>query len=561
MQNKRILQFKNRKTQGQGIVEFAIVLPVVLLIVFGVIELGFLLFTYSSVNSAAREAARYGIAIGDVGADQRYYDCDGIVEAGLRIGRFAGMTSSDIAIAYDHGPGTAQIPGGCPTMASNGGDGVTFGDRIVISVNHQYNPLISYMGLNITPFTMRSTSARTIFKGAEIIPGGGEGAGGGGGGAGTGCFTLSLTGAGGTAVPPVAVPSENCTTGAGYTDGTDVVLTGQPQANWHVDVWTGVDSVDTFDDSVAYVKMTSDKSVVVSYAPDSDTCYSLATPLYDGEGSTPTASPSSVCASGYAEGEVIIFTGLPAPGWGVSGWTNAIKLDRTTASLEMPAVDGYQVSAQYVPCYSVTAYSESSSDWGGTPQVLTESDSCGPGTFREAETITLQSYPNSGYNTSAWNGATQNPSNEDQATYTMGAADAVISVAYEEEPIFTPPSSLYVPNDFSAGDFNWNNGGGGNCTAVVFQFADSLPPTGNWPRLPDYYNVYVKIETAGGFSTSVYQVTSTEWLNGASVGSGYDISFGVEAVFLGAPNDTSTYTEVTYTCFYQDLVYQGSLTK
>ena len=81
---------------------------------YEVITIGFLLFTYSSVNSAAREAARYGIAIGEVGADQRYYDCDGIEEAGLRIGRYAGMTASDISISYDHGP---KADGSDPDLA------------------------------------------------------------------------------------------------------------------------------------------------------------------------------------------------------------------------------------------------------------------------------------------------------------------------------------------------------------------------------------------------------------------------------------------------------------
>ncbi|MEN4041110.1 MAG: pilus assembly protein, partial [Anaerolineaceae bacterium] len=46
--------------RGQGMVEFALAIPVLLLILFGIIEMGRLMFYYSSVATASREAARYG---------------------------------------------------------------------------------------------------------------------------------------------------------------------------------------------------------------------------------------------------------------------------------------------------------------------------------------------------------------------------------------------------------------------------------------------------------------------------------------------------------------------
>ena len=159
------------------------------------------------------------------------------------------------------------------------------------------------------------------------------------------------------------------------------------------------------------------------------------------------------------------------------------------------------------------------------------------------------------------NGATPNPSNNEQATFTMPDSDYAVSVTYAEEPTLSPPSSLTVPNNYAAGDFKWNNGGGGKCTSVTFDFADSMPPAGNWPHLPDYYNVYVMVDSASGTSTNIYQVTQTQWTNGATVGIGYDISFGVEGVFLSNPTDVSMYAEVTYRCLYHVLEYRGSLTR
>ena len=53
-----------RDKKGQSTVEFALVLPVLLLIVFGIIEFRFIFNAYVTVISSAREGARYGI-IGD----------------------------------------------------------------------------------------------------------------------------------------------------------------------------------------------------------------------------------------------------------------------------------------------------------------------------------------------------------------------------------------------------------------------------------------------------------------------------------------------------------------
>lgn len=160
------------KTTGQSMVEFALTLPLTLMIVFGVIEFGYLLFVYSSVNTASRDAARYGIAVGEVDGDQRYYDCDGIIDAGLGIGRYAGILETDFTITYDSGPGGATIYADCAALATDAADGnddIDFGDRIVVTVNHNYQPLITFMGLNVGPFTMSSTSSRTIVKAANIL--------------------------------------------------------------------------------------------------------------------------------------------------------------------------------------------------------------------------------------------------------------------------------------------------------------------------------------------------------------------------------------------------------
>ena len=49
------------KTRGQNFVEFAIIAPVLLLLVLIIIDLGRITYSYSALHNAAREGARYGV--------------------------------------------------------------------------------------------------------------------------------------------------------------------------------------------------------------------------------------------------------------------------------------------------------------------------------------------------------------------------------------------------------------------------------------------------------------------------------------------------------------------
>jgi Flp pilus assembly protein TadG len=58
---KRFLPRKRAQAKGQGITEFALILPILLLVILGIIEAGWLIWAYITVQNAAREAARYAV--------------------------------------------------------------------------------------------------------------------------------------------------------------------------------------------------------------------------------------------------------------------------------------------------------------------------------------------------------------------------------------------------------------------------------------------------------------------------------------------------------------------
>jgi Flp pilus assembly protein TadG len=49
--------------KGQEVVEYALVLPIFLLLVFGIIDFGVTIFYYNAIANAAREGARTGVVI------------------------------------------------------------------------------------------------------------------------------------------------------------------------------------------------------------------------------------------------------------------------------------------------------------------------------------------------------------------------------------------------------------------------------------------------------------------------------------------------------------------
>ncbi|RME98938.1 MAG: pilus assembly protein, partial [Chloroflexi bacterium] len=68
--------------KGQGLVEFAFVLPVLLLVILGIIEAGWLIYAYITVQNAAREAARYAVTGAPLDAAGNPWTVKPMLEAG-----------------------------------------------------------------------------------------------------------------------------------------------------------------------------------------------------------------------------------------------------------------------------------------------------------------------------------------------------------------------------------------------------------------------------------------------------------------------------------------------
>lgn len=160
-ENQRGQKLSRRGERAQGMLEFALTLPILLMLLFGIMEFGRMMFTYVSVVTAAREAARWGAASGNSDAGVPFYrDCAGIRAAAIRIGMFAGIGDNEASlnIQYDNGPGVDNIAVGCPVAGT--GPALTKGDRIVVTATTVFEPAQGL--LPIPAVTVSSTARRTV---------------------------------------------------------------------------------------------------------------------------------------------------------------------------------------------------------------------------------------------------------------------------------------------------------------------------------------------------------------------------------------------------------------
>lgn len=147
--------------KAQAAVEFALILPLLLLLLVGILEVGRLIFMATSVTTASREAVRYGSAWGIVGPGFQYNNCAGIRQAAKRVAILVDIQDSNIVIKYDHGPGTSFYPFFCDAVSGEDPDVViNSGDRIVVTVSASYSPMV--LVVPIGPRTLTAESKRTI---------------------------------------------------------------------------------------------------------------------------------------------------------------------------------------------------------------------------------------------------------------------------------------------------------------------------------------------------------------------------------------------------------------
>jgi hypothetical protein len=156
---------QERGSQAQAMVEFALVLPLLLLLLIAIIDFGRALFVYSQVSNAAREAVRYAATSPD--------DCAEIANR-ARNSMYSLGPDGPIAVAiYIETPNTSgdfSIKGLCGTVA------LERGDRIKVDISTSVSPYTLQMiaplfGGNFTDLPITYSAARSVVPPEGIATG------------------------------------------------------------------------------------------------------------------------------------------------------------------------------------------------------------------------------------------------------------------------------------------------------------------------------------------------------------------------------------------------------
>jgi large repetitive protein len=148
--NRILKKSKRRGRRGQGLVEFALILPMLLMVIIGIFEFGRILLIYSSLFNAAREGSRYGIT--------NPRDYDGIRAAS--VDRMMLIPPDDlndaslVVVRYDGGPDS-----GAPHTDY---ETVTAGDRVWVDVEYAIEPMTLFFAPVVNNLTLQTRARRTI---------------------------------------------------------------------------------------------------------------------------------------------------------------------------------------------------------------------------------------------------------------------------------------------------------------------------------------------------------------------------------------------------------------
>ena len=159
---------KTNMQNGQGLVEFAWSLPMFLLLIVAVMEIGWATYFYSSVFTASREGSRYASGSGYVNSSTHYYqDCDGIRARAIGKGVGINLVKTDITIFYDSPNDNVTATEYCQSTKSvDTSVTLALGNRVIVKVKKTFNFAIPIINQAAIPIT--AISYRTIITGVDV---------------------------------------------------------------------------------------------------------------------------------------------------------------------------------------------------------------------------------------------------------------------------------------------------------------------------------------------------------------------------------------------------------
>jgi Flp pilus assembly protein TadG len=154
---------RNSQRLGGSVVDFALVLPIYLMIIFGILEYARYLFAMDVFNNAAREGARYavtncnnGVTLTDV---QNYVNNTYMAGVGSQLQNYVPTGANNVASIRCYRCDQTGAPLSS-WLATNDWTNAAYGTPIAVEITGQFKPLVPVV-LLLIPGTL-NVSAKCI---------------------------------------------------------------------------------------------------------------------------------------------------------------------------------------------------------------------------------------------------------------------------------------------------------------------------------------------------------------------------------------------------------------
>ena len=171
-----LVQGRNDNERGASLVEFAVIAPLLFLLLFGVIEFARVVSAYTTVWTGAREGARYATTSGesDVNAGiPRFRDCDGILAAVQAKAVTSSITASDVSMTWKDSGGSTladcdsatALPDPSTKTGGVWAVDIDSGSSITVEVEGTFDAVVPLLSGFLNNITLDSRQTRSIYEG------------------------------------------------------------------------------------------------------------------------------------------------------------------------------------------------------------------------------------------------------------------------------------------------------------------------------------------------------------------------------------------------------------
>jgi Flp pilus assembly protein TadG len=148
----RLVGTQRTRSRGQALVEFAIVLPVITLVVLGLFDLGRAVFTYNTLAQAARQANRQAIV------DQ---NTDRVKAMAVAAAPTIGLTAGNVTVCFKT-EDSLQTNCSSPSTDNCSSSVRVIGCLAIVTATLTYTPITPVISTIWPSFSLTSTSVGPI---------------------------------------------------------------------------------------------------------------------------------------------------------------------------------------------------------------------------------------------------------------------------------------------------------------------------------------------------------------------------------------------------------------